>query len=701
MNEKCYGYMDWPRIEAVVYAEESAPRDVMSPRITPDGILIQGFFPDAEKVEVLTGKNVYPMEIEDEAGYFASMVPGRKIPEYRFRITRNGKTSETGDPYACPCSVSEEQEKAFCAGVSYHAYEYLGAHPSENGTFFAVWAPNAMRVSVVGDFNDWDGRRHMMHRMPMSGIFELFVPGAVPGNTYKYEIKTKDGRILMKADPYAFSTEVPDSDNSVIADLSFLKDQAIWKDDAWMKNRPVFSDRNQPMSIYETSLSDWENSSALVDFVKDLGYTHVELHPVMEYLDEDAGSYSTFGYYAPTARLGKAEDFRELVDLLHQAEIGVILDWTPAQFPRVEAGLEAYDGTPLYEVPNPREAVHPKWGTLLYNYASPMVCDFLISNAFYWIEAFHVDGLRMDDVDAMLYLDYGRAPGAWTPNFFGTNENLYAMEFLKHLNSVIKRENPGVLLIAQEDGLWPELTESVEEDHLGFDYKWNGPWTQELLKYLSFDPIERKYHHDELTLSMLYAYCEHFVLTLGSRDVGTLETFLNRLPGNEEQKMAQVREAYAYMMLHPGAKMSAPGKEAPDTLKACIRDLNVLYGNAPALWKKDHEYDGFDWIQLMKYEENVLAFLRLTEKPEETLLVICNFAGIPYEKYQVGVPFYGTYREIFNSDSAAYGGLGGINPEVKTSKASKCDEREYSIEVTLPAFGVTVFSCTPLEKKRK
>lgn len=702
MNEKCYEYMDWPRIEAVVYGEEESPRDVMSPRITPDGILIQGFFPDAASAEVLVGGKAYSMEQEDEAGYFAAMVPGRKIPEYRFRVKRGEAAVETADPYAYPCRISEEEEKAFCAGVYYHAYEKLGAHPltirGVEGTAFAVWAPNAMRVSVVGDFNHWDGRCHMMHRMPMSGIFELFIPGVKAGDSYKYEIKIKNGELRLKADPYAAAAGAPLADHSVVADLSSLAGKEVWHDEQWMENRHKYADRKQPVSIYETSLTDWKNAKELITFVKELGYTHVELHPVMEYLDENAGAYSTFAYFAPTARFGAAQDFQQLVDGLHQEGIGVILDWTPAQFPRLEAGLEAFDGTPLYEVPDPSEAVHPKWGTLLYNYSSPMVKDFLISNAFYWLEFFHADGLRMDDVDAMLYLDYGRNPGEWTPNLYGTNENLSAMEFLKHLNSIVKKQLPGVLLIAQEDGLWPELTDCVENDHLGFDYKWNSAWTQELLNYLSCDPMERKNHHDELTLSMLYAYCEHYVLTLGSRDIGSMAAFAERLPGDEKQKLAQIRAAYAYQMLHPGCKMSAPEKACGEELKACLRDLNALYKAQPALFEKDNEYDGFEWIQLMKYEENVIAFERKTDKPNETLLAVCSFAAVPRENYHVGVPFYGKYKEIFNSDQKIYGGEGIVNPRARTCKAQECDERKYSIKVKLPAFGVCVFSCTPAEE---
>lgn len=701
MDENIYTYMDWPRIEAIVYGEEASPKDVMAPRLTPDGILIQGYFPGASAVEVLAGRKKYPMELEDEAGYYAVLIPGRRIPKYRFQVTKGDTKEVFYDSYAFPGQITEEEENAFCAGVYYQAFQKLGAHVltinGVEGTCFAVWAPNAIRVSVIGEFNEWDGGRNMMHRMPKSGIFELFVPGVKAGAAYKYEIKLKNGGVKYKADPYAFCADIPPADSSIVADLRTF----TWNDQEWQKTRAERDKREKPVSILETSITKWESGNELIQFAKELGYTHVELHPVMEYLDEHGDGYSTSSYYAPTRRYGMPSDFQALVDGLHQAGIGVILDWTPAHFPRYEGGLELFDGTPLYEIKEPAYAVHPVWGTMLYNYGSPMVKDFLIANACYWVEMYHVDGFRMDDVDSMLYLDYGRSQGEWKPNLYGSNENLDAVEFLKHLNSIIKKRYPGVVLIAQEDGLWPELTDSVENDHIGFDYKWSGGWTSDLLSYLSHDPIERKNYHDQLTLSMLYAYCEHYVLTLGSRDVGSFQDFLDKLPGDEKQKLAQVREAYAYLTLHPGCKMTALSKETEKEVQDCVRDLNALYKTHPALYEKDDDYDGFEWVQLMKYEENVITFLRKTDKPEETLLAVCNFAAIPYEDYQVGVPFLGKYKEIFNSDSKKYGGDGVTNSRVKTSKEKECDERKYSLTLKLPALGVCIFSCAPEEEEEK
>lgn len=695
MADKAYEYMDWPRIEAIVYGEEASPRDVMQPRVTEDGVLIQGFFPGADAAEVVVGEKSYPMILEDEAGYYAVMLPLKRIPEYRFRVIRGSRKETFYDAYECPCQITEEEERAFCAGVYYKAYEKLGAHPGTcgevEGTYFAVWAPNAIRVSVVGDFDRWDGRRLPMHRMPMSGIFEIFVPGVQAGASYQYEIKIKGGNVQRKSDPYGNGTQGAPSVISVVTELGDF----LWQDEAWMKERERFASREVPVSIYETDVTEWKNSGELVEFLKETGYTHVEFHPVMEYLDRSSGGYSTSAYYAVTTRFGTAADFRTLVEDLHQAGIGVILDWTPAQFPRFDAGLEKFDGTPLYEVQDPAMAVHPMWGTMLYNYGSPMVKDFLISNAFFWLDEFHVDGFRMDDVDAMLYLDFGREAGQWTANLYSSNENLQALEFLKHLNSIVKKQYPGILLIAQEDGLWPQLTDSVENDHLGFDYKWSGGWTKDLLSYLEAEPLDRRNYYDQLTLSMMYAYSEHYVLTLGKRDVGTLKEFLEKLPGSSRQKDAQLRAAYGYLMLHPGVKMTAPDGDVGPEMRVYLHDLNELYRNHPALYAMDGNSDGFEWIQFTSYDENVVAFLRKTEKQEETILAVCNFSPVSYDSYRVGVPFAGKYKEIFNSDSEKFGGQGVVNARAKAAIHMECDNREFSLKLKLPAYGVAVFGCTP------
>ena len=607
---------------------------------------------------------------------------------------------------------TELDQYLFGQGTHYDVYRKLGAHPvkqgKKEGVYFAVWAPNAQAVSVIGEFNDWNEQAAPMKKAGPIGVFETFVPGAKIGQLYKFFIVGMNGEHIYKADPYANEAELRPGTASRITDIGDYK----WKDTTWMKNRQKFDETKDAMAIYEVHPGSWmkhpateENEKGffnyrelavkLAQYVKDMGYTHVELMGIAEHPFDGSWGYQVTGYYAPTSRYGSPEDFAWMINYLHKNKIGVILDWTPAQFPRFDAGLEKFDGTPLYEVQDPAMAVHPMWGTMLYNYGSPMVKDFLISNAFFWLDEFHVDGFRMDDVDAMLYLDFGREAGQWTANLYSSNENLQAMEFLKHLNSIVKKQYPGILLIAQEDGLWPQLTDSVENDHLGFDYKWSGGWTKDLLSYLEAEPLDRRNYYDQLTLSMMYAYSEHYVLTLGKRDVGTLKEFLEKLPGSSRQKDAQLRAAYGYLMLHPGVKMTAPDGDVGPEMRAYLHDLNELYRNHPALYAMDGNSDGFEWIQFTSYDENVVAFLRKTEKPEETILAVCNFSPVSYDSYRVGVPFAGKYKEIFNSDSEKFGGQGVVNARAKAAIHMECDNREFSLKLKLPAYGVAVFGCTP------
>ena len=571
--------------------------------------------------------------------------------------------------------ISEADQYLFAQGTHYDIYKKLGAHQSvedgKKGMSFAVWAPHAASVFVIGTFNSWNETANQMEKLGPGGIYKTFIPDVGLGELYKFLIITPDGRKLYKADPFANQGEVRPGTASVTTDITNFK----WSDSKWIEERSAQDPEKAPVAIYECHIGSWmkhpetedgfynyrEFADRIVEYLKKLKYTHIELMGIAEHPFDGSWGYQVTGYYAPTSRYGTPEDFAYLVNKLHRNKIGVILDWVPAHFPKDAHGLADFDGEALFEYPDPRMGEHPEWGTKVFNYAKSEVKGFLITNALYWIKEFHVDGLRVDAVASMLYLDYGRNPGEWTPNIYGTNENLDALEFLKHLNSVIKERNPGLLLVAQENGLWPELTDSVGNDHLGFDYKWSGGWTKDLLEYLSKDPIERKNYHDQLTMSMLYAYCEHYILTLGSRDVGTLKDFADKLPGSEEQKNAQIREAYAYMILHPGCKMMAPDKDMPKELELFVKDLNNMYLAHPALYQLDDEYDGFEWVQLMKYEENVIVFMRKTEKPEETILAVCNFAAIPYENYNVGVPFAGKYKEIFNSDDKKYGGNGVVN----------------------------------------
>ena len=739
MSDKLYEMMDWPEIEAVVYSEESEPKKLLGPRVTPEGILIQCFLPDARQVKVVLtkGKEEYEMEQQDEAGYFAVLIPGDKIPKYKYEaVYDEGVAEKFYDPYAFDKQISVEEEQQFCAGICYNIYEKLGAHPMTiqgvSGVYFAVWAPNAMRVSVVGDFNHWDGRRHQMNRLSVSGIYELFIPGVKAGALYKYEIKAKGSLVYLKSDPYGNESELRPKTASVVTDLKGYQ----WNDGDWMKARKQLHDEKKPLAVYEMHLGSWrkpeeegklfynyrEIAPLLADYIKEMGYTHVELMPIMEHPLDESWGYQVTGYYAPTSRYGSCEDFMYFMDYMHQQGIGVILDWVPAHFPKDTFGLSNFDGTCLYEHLDPRQGMHPHWGTLIYNYGRPQVKNFLISNALFWAEKYHADGIRMDAVASMLYLDYGKNDGEWVANIYGGNENLEAIEFLKHLNSIFKKKHPEVLLIAEESTAWPKITGDVEDDGLGFDYKWNMGWMNDFIDYMKKDPIYRSGAHDELTFSMIYAYSEKFLLSLSHDEVVHGKcSLLNKMPGEKEKKMANLRAALGYMIVHPGKKLLFMGQEfaqerewseqreldwnlleekdhrqMQDYMKALLK----LYKEQPALYEEDYDPAGFEWINVMETEKNMLTFIRKGKKKDSTLVVVCNFSALPYEKYQMGVPYPGKYKEIFNSDAKIYGGTGVGNPRVKVSKKEEWDERKNSIVINVAPLSVQIFSYTRNEAKK-
>ena len=737
MSDKLYELMDWPEIEAVVYSEEYAPREILGPHVTGDGVLVQCFFSGADKVTVKTTKDgrEYPMSKEDDAGYFAVLLSGRKIPEYTYLVEQEGEQIECYDAYAFPCQITLEEEQKFINGICYDIYEKLGAHPMTvngvDGVYFAVWAPNAARVSVVGDFNHWDGRVYQMQRLSVSGIYELFIPQIPVGSLYKYELKLKDGLTYLKADPYANQAELRPATASVVADLT----KYIWKDQTWMKERKKIQTEDAPMFVYEMHLASWkkpedgrefynyrELAPMIVAYVKEMGYTHVELMPVMEHPFDASWGYQVTGYYAPTSRYGSPEDFMYFVDTLHQAGIGVILDWVPAHFPRDTFGLANFDGTCLYEHLDPRQGYHPHWGTLIYNYGRPQVKNFLIANALFWTEKFHADGIRFDAVASMLYLDYGKNDGEWVANIYGGNENLDAVELLKHLNSIFKKKHPDALLIAEESTAWPRVTGSVDtEEGLGFDYKWNMGWMNDFIGYMSNDPYFRGAHHNELTFSMVYAYSERFMLSLSHDEVVHQKgSLLEKMPGTEDKKFANLRAAYGFFMAHPGKKLLFMGQEygqvhewaenkaldwedlekpAHRQMQNYMKALIQLYKTHPALWKLDYDSDGFEWINCVEWEKSMVTFLRKSKKQEDTLVVICNFSDVTYEEELVGVPYAGKYKEILNSDAKEYGGTGVVNPRVKIAKKEETDDRPYTIKVKVAPLSVAIYSFTKTAAK--
>ena len=684
--------MNWAKIEEITYSECDNPHELLGPHKQGSKMLVQAFFPGAEKVTIHWKKTGQvgeafladvPMELADEEGYFAALVNAGKMAPYEY-VVEYGKTEEReahrmicGDAYRHVPQITKEDMDRFAVGVHYTIYEKLGAHPmeldGESGTYFAVWAPNAMRISVVGDFNGWDGRIHQMRRLGDSGIFELFIPGAEAGDCYKYELKIKGGLTYLKADPYGNAAQKRPETASVIADLRDFS----WDDSEFLKKRESYQCGNAPVSVYEMYLGSFvtpdegqdyanyrEIAPKVIDYVKKMGYTHVELMPVMEHPLDASWGYQVIGYYAPTARYGTPEDFMFFVNELHKAGIGVILDWVPAHFPRDSYGLSAFDGTCLYEHQDPRQGSHPHWGTLIYNYGRPQVSNYLIANALFWVEKYHADGIRMDAVASMLYLDYGRQDGEWIPNMYGGNENLEAIEMIKHFNSVLKKRDPGVLSIAEESTAFPMITGSLEEGGLGFDLKWNMGFMNDYLDYIKYDPYFRSHHHGELTFSMIYAYSEKFMLVFSHDEVvhgkGTL---LGKMPGDRAQKLANLR-------------------------------LNVLYRENKALYECDDQAIGFQWMNEISANECYVSFVRKGEEAEELLLVVANFSGVPRE-ITTGVPYEGKYKEIMNTDAVQYGGTGVVNDRVKRAEDVEWDDKKQSVTVKMAPLSLSILQFIP------
>jgi len=742
MTKKLYKLMNWPQIEEIIYAESDNPHELLGPHKHGTQVLVQAFFPGAKYVTLSwkgAGKGAslegfwekdYAMEMADEDGYFAALVPAKTLPEYTYLVEyEDGTEKEFGDPYQFDPVLTGEDIEQFQNGIHYTIYEKLGAHPMEldgkKGVLFAVWAPSAMRISVVGDFNAWDGRMYQMRRLWGSGIFELFIPGIQVGDTYKFELKLKGGITYLKADPYGNAAQLRPDTASVVADLNGFE----WDDADFIKKREKFQTGVAPMSVYEMYLGSFaspkegelyanyrEITPKVIEYVKKMNYTHVELMPVMEHPFDASWGYQVIGYYAPTARYGKPEDFMYFVNELHKAGIGVILDWVPAHFPKNDYGLAGFDGTCLYEHLDPRKGVHPHWGTLIFNYGRPEVSNYLIANALFWVEKFHADGIRMDAVASMLYLDYGRKDGEWIPNMYGGKENLEAIEMIKHLNSVMKKRNPGVLSIAEESTAFPKVTGALEEDGLGFDLKWNMGFMNDYLDYIKYDPYFRSHHHGELTFSMIYAYSEKFMLVFSHDEVvHGKATMVGKMPGAREDKFAALRLTYGYMMTHPGKKMLFMGQDIAEFdewnegrivnwdllqypehagIAELVKDLNHMYRTYPALYQLDAEADGFEWINNISANDCYLTYLRKDGEPEDMLLVVANFSGVEKE-ITTGVPYEGKYKEILNTDDKKYGGKGVVNSRIKAATDTEWDGRRQSITVKLAPQSLSILRFEP------
>jgi 1,4-alpha-glucan branching enzyme len=607
----------------------------------------------------------------------------------------------------------------YLAGEGRHErlYEKLGAHVTDEGVTFAVWAPNAAKVSVVGEWNGWDGRANAMEQRGVSGIWEAVVADAPEGALYRYEITTREGNLLLKSDPYAFATEVPPGNASRI-----FRSRHPWGDGEWMEQRRAAEPLVAPLSIYEVHLGSWrrtlENESLgyrdlatqLGTYAKDLGFTHVELLPVMEHPYSGSWGYQVTGYFAPTARFGDPDDFRAFVDELHQQGIGVILDWVPAHFPRDDWALARFDGTALYEHEDPRRGAHPDWGTLVFNYGRNEVRNFLLANAVYWLREFHADGLRVDAVASMLYLDYSRREGEWVPNEFGGREDLDAVSFLQQLNEVVHGREPGVISAAEESTAWPGVSRPVYLGGLGFGFKWNMGWMHDTLDYFQHEAIHRRFHHHQLTFSLVYAFSENFILPLSHDEVvHGKRSLVEKLPGDRWQKLANLRALYAYQWAHPGKQLLFMGGEIAQWrewdaetsldwhlleeadhqgVQSLVRDLNRVYRETPALWEDDFEPSGFRWLEPNDAPANVLAFARFGKDAKRPLVCVCNLSPVPRFGYRVGMPLRGVWREALNTDSTFYGGSGEGNLGEVKAEALPWHDQPFSAEITLPPLAV-------------
>ena len=691
------------------------------------GVVVHALQLFAAKVEVVdkaAGQAVTMGKIHDQ-GLFEYFFPGRQPFAYRLRMTgHDGHVWELEDPYRFPLQITDFDLHLFGEGTHFRTYEKMGAHPmtvdGTEGVHFAVWAPNAVRVSVIGWFNRWDGRHHPMQSRGNSGLWEIFIPALQPGDLYKYEIKGRHGFLGQKSDPYGFFAELRPKSASVVWNIRNYQ----WQDEAWLKTRRETNWFESPLSVYEVHLGSWrhvpeehnrlltyrELAETLVPYVKELGYTHIELLPISEHPFDGSWGYQTIGYYAPTSRHGTPDDFMYFVDRCHEAGIGVLIDWVPAHFPKDGHGLAYFDGSHLYEHADPRKGEHKDWGTLIFNYGRNEVRTFLLSNAMYWADVFHIDGLRVDAVASMLYLDYSRKEGEWIPNQYGGRENLEAVDFLKKFNEIIHGEYPGFLTFAEESTAWPMVSRPTYLGGLGFDFKWNMGWMHDTLEYFCKDPVYRKYHHNAITFSLLYAFTENFILPFSHDEVVHGKgSMLDKMPGDLWQKFANLRLLYSYMFAHPGKKLLFMGDEiaqwrewnhhesldwhllqydSHSRLKQLVKDLHRIYRENTAFYQVDFSWEGFEWIDFHDWESSIVSFFRRGRDPNDVIVCVCNFTPVARHGYRFGVPLPGVYEEILNSDAAKYGGSNVVNPPRIQADEIPWMGRTWSIPLTVPPLGV-------------
>lgn len=715
----------------IVNGEHSDPHTVLGMHeMEEDGrkaVVVRAFLPHAAGITVIDYANKrkkYPMERLHADGFFEVTIADRE-EWFRYQLEytdADGNTWRSYDPYSFSPTLSEFDRHLFGAGTHYEIYEKMGGrlmtHEGARGAAFSVWAPNAKAVSVIGDFNNWDARRSPMRRLGESGIWELFLPAAAEGDKYKFHVTQCDGRVVDKTDPYGVYAEVRPNNASVLYPLKRYK----WKDRRWMTARRKYDFRAAPMNIYEVHLGSWKRAEGnrflsytelaeqLIPYVKEMGYTHIEMLPVEEHPFDGSWGYQVTGYYAPTSRYGSPDEFKQFVDTCHQNGISVILDWVPAHFPKDDFALARFDGTALYEHQDPRLGEHIQWGTYIFNYGRKEVANFLLANALYWMDIFHIDGLRVDAVASLLRLDFCKEEGQWLPNVYGGSENLEAIEFLKHMNSVIAEREPGALMIAEDSTAWPGVTKKVEEGGLGFSLKWNMGWMNDFLSYIKLDPIYRKYHQNKLTFGMAYHYAENFVLVLSHDEVvHTKSSMIGKMPGDVWQSFANLRLSYGFMMGHPGKKLLFMGGEFAQysewsearsldwhllqyadhqEMQAYVKELNHLYAEEPAFWAEDFDPNGFQWIECDDAESSIVSFVRRSQEKE--LVFLCNFTPVVHRGFSLGVPQEGVYHERLNSDAARFGGSDVINAVPLQSRAEPAGRCPFRVELDVPPLGMVI-----------
>jgi 1,4-alpha-glucan branching enzyme len=714
-------------LRAIASGDHPDPFSVLGMHEEDGEFVVRTFLPgDARRVQAVSvgGYSLGDLAPVNSDGLFAGIVSASEVVPYRLRVVWDDATvAEAEDPYRFPPTLGEMDLHLFGEGNHHRLYDKLGAHISEvdgvGGTAFAVWAPNARRVSVVGDFNGWEGRRHGMRKYP-GGVWEIFVPEVGDGAVYKFEIKGPDGEFLpLKADPFGFRAEKLPGTASIVHDPTRYE----WDDANWMQRRAEKNALDAPMTTYEVHLGSWRRNEdgsyftyrqladELVLYVAELGYTHVEFLPPTEYPFDGSWGYQPLGLFAPTSRFGTPDDFKHLVDAFHRAGIAVVIDWVPAHFPEDAHGLGLFDGTHLYEHADPRQGRHPDWGTLIFDYGRPEVRNYLTANALFWCREYHVDGLRVDAVASMLYLDYSREEGQWVPNERGGNENLEAIAFLQKTNELVYEHAPGAVTIAEESTAWPMVSRPTYMGGLGFGYKWNMGWMHDSLQYMQEDPLHRSYHHDRLTFSLVYAFNENFVLPLSHDEVvhgkGSL---INKMPGDEWQRFANLRAYYGLTYIHPGKSLLFMGGELAQSrewnhdtqldwnlldneynvgMQSLVRDLNAIYKATPALHEVDFEPEGFEWISDSDRQNSVISFLRRAKDPEDFVIVICNFTPVVRENYQIGVPAGGHYEVVLNTDDNRYGGS-GIGEATIEAQETPAHGKPYSISLTPPPLATII-----------